>query len=57
MIKTTVMLLALAVVTGAGLACFGMFSDPAKKDAAAIEESCEGLEGQAKIDCENRNRR
>jgi len=52
--KTAVMLLGLALVTGAGLACFGMFSD--SKDSAAIERSCEGLTGQAKIDCEKRDK-
>ncbi len=55
MLKTTLMLIALAGVIGAGAACFGMFSDKSR-DPAAIEQSCAGLEGQAKIDCENRNR-
>ncbi len=50
--KTTMMLLGLAGVMAAGVACFGMFSDKSK-DPAAIEKSCDGLEGQARIDCEN----
>ena len=46
--KTIVMLLGLALVTGAGLACFGTSDKPAS------QESCEGLQGQAKLDCEKR---
>lgn len=49
MIKTLVMLVGLAAFTGASIACFGMFSD---KDRM---QSCEGLTGQAKIDCEKAN--
>ena len=55
MLKTTFMLIGLAAVVGAGAACFGLFSG-GSRDPAAIEQSCAGLEGQAKIDCENRNR-
>jgi len=51
--KTTIMVLGLAGVMAGGLACFGMFSDKSS-DPAAIEASCEGLEGQAKVDCEQR---
>lgn len=53
MMKTTIMLLGLAAVMSAGIACFGMFSSKSS-DSAAIEKSCDGLEGQAKIDCEKR---
>ena len=49
MVKTLVMLLSLAFVTGAGAACFGMFGSDDKKAATV---SCDGLQGQAKIDCE-----
>ena len=52
MIKTVVMVVGLAVFTGASVACFGLFSD--SRDGAR-EESCEGLSGQAKADCEARN--
>lgn len=55
MVKTGVMLAAMALVVGAGIACFGLFSR--SDEPAAIEQSCEGLQGQAKIDCEQRNRR
>lgn len=51
--KTTIMVLGLAAVMAGGVACFGMFSDTSK-DPAAIEASCDGLEGQAKVDCESR---
>lgn len=54
MIKTIVMLLSLAFVTGAGVACFGLFGSDTDKPAAPT--SCEGLQGQAKIDCENRQK-
>jgi hypothetical protein len=53
MIKTIVMLLTLAFVTGAGVACFGLFGSDDDKPTAA----CEGLEGQAKTDCEARQKR
>ena len=46
--KTIVMVIGLAVFTGASVACFGLFSS---RDRPA-EESCEGLSGQAKTDCE-----
>ena len=46
--KTIVMVIGLAVFTGASVACFGLFSN---RDRPA-EESCQGLSGQAKTDCE-----
>jgi hypothetical protein len=49
--KTFVMLLSLALVTAAGAACFGMFGSDEKP---AAQPSCEGLQGQAKIDCEKK---
>ena len=52
MIKTVVMVVGLAVFTGASVACFGLFSD--SRDGAR-EESCERLSGPAKADCEARN--
>lgn len=54
MIKTAVMILGLAAFTGASVACFGLFSDGRER---AREESCEGLAGQAKTDCEARKAR
>jgi len=52
MTKTILMVLGLAAFTGASLACFGLLSGGRERPAA--EESCEGLTGQAKIDCEKR---
>jgi len=46
--KTIVMIVGLAVFTGASIACFGFFSD---RDRAA-EPSCRDLSGQEKTDCE-----
>lgn len=52
-LKTALMILALAATTGAATACFGVFSR--KPDSGPkLEESCEGLEGRAKSDCEKR---
>lgn len=53
MTKTAIMLVGMAAVLGGGIACFGMFSsstDPHEPPAST--KSCEGLQGQAKIDCE-----
>jgi hypothetical protein len=47
-IKTIVMVVGLALFTGASVACFGLFSSSDRPD----RESCEGLSGQAKADCE-----
>jgi hypothetical protein len=47
-LKTIMMIVGLAVFTGASVACFGLFSD---RDRAA-EPSCQGLSGQEKTDCE-----
>jgi hypothetical protein len=52
--KTIVMLLGLALVTSAALACFSMSG--ADADRPAAQDSCAGLQGQAKIDCENRQK-
>jgi hypothetical protein len=53
MLKTAWMLLGLASVFGAGIACFGLFSSaPIDRGAEPVLESCEGLEGQARTDCE-----
>ena len=46
--KTIVMVVGLAVFTGASVACFGLFSN---RDGA-VEPSCQELSGQAKTDCE-----
>jgi hypothetical protein len=51
MIKTVIMIVGLAVFTGASVACFGLFSDSRDR---AREASCEDLSGQAKTDCEAR---
>jgi len=53
MLKTMLHVTALALVFGAGVACFGLFSGD-KKDAAAVPTACAGLTGQARIDCENK---
>jgi hypothetical protein len=58
--KTTVMLLGLAAVFASGIACAKIFdsltgsSDSAAIPAAtpAAKPACDGLTGQAKIDCE-----
>jgi hypothetical protein len=52
-VKTIVMLASLALVLGAGTACFGLFS---KKEPAATDP-CAGLTGQAKADCESKKAR
>jgi len=46
--KTTLMLAALAAVFAVGIACSGFSSKSASS-------SCEGLTGQAKIDCEKQH--
>lgn len=51
MIKTIVMVAGLAAFTGASAACFGLFSS---NDRPA-RESCEGLSGHAKTECEARS--
>ena len=58
--KTTVMLLGLAAVFASGIACAKIFdsmsggSDAAAVPAAtpAAKPACDGLSGQARIDCE-----
>ncbi len=52
--KTIAMVAGLALVMGAGTACFGLFSSDSSKSKPAAQASCEGLTGQAKIDCEKR---
>ncbi len=54
MLKTAFMLIGLASVFGASIACFGLFASRGDRDAARAVESCQGLEGQAKIDCQKR---
>jgi hypothetical protein len=51
MLKTIAMLFGLAAFTGASVACFGLFSSGQDKPA---QQSCEGLSGQAKVDCEQK---
>jgi hypothetical protein len=46
--KTLVMVVGLVIFTGASVACFGPFSDRDKVN----DQSCQGLSGQAKTDCE-----
>lgn len=46
--KTLVMVVSLAFVTGASVACFGLFSG---REGAA-ERSCQELSGQERTDCE-----
>jgi hypothetical protein len=56
MMKTIVMLLGLAGVFAAGTACFGLFSSSKPEPSDTTVEACAGLSGQAKIDCEQRQR-
>lgn len=51
-IKTFWMVSGLAAFVMIGAACFGLFRSPPPD-----EPSCDGLSGQAKIDCENRSER
>ena len=46
--KTIVMIVGLALFTGASVACFGLFPD---KDRATTP-ACQELSGQEKTDCE-----
>lgn len=55
--KTIVMLTGLALVTSLGTACFGLFSSDSSKSKAPAAVPCDGLTGQAKIDCEKQNAR
>lgn len=55
--KTPLMVLALAAVFAAGTACFGLFVPRSDPDPASTVEACEGLEGEAKVDCERRHER
>ncbi len=52
--KTALMLLGLASVFGASIACFGLFSSRSHPGAAPAADSCDGLEAQARRDCEQR---
>jgi hypothetical protein len=56
-LKTVVMLSAFAIVLGASTACYKRLagSDEPAKDAEIA--ACAGLSGQAKVDCEARNRK
>ena len=53
--KAYVMLLGLALVFAAGTACFGIFSKSA--DRAGSARSCDGLDGQARRECEQQRNR
>lgn len=53
-VKTLSMLLGLAGVFLAGTACFGLFTRTDSSARSTVEE-CAGLEGQAKVDCEQRH--
>ena len=52
-LKTIVMIVGLAAATGAVTACFSL-SSKETKSSPPLEESCEGLEGRPKLDCEAR---
>lgn len=52
-LKTAVMILGLASVTAAATGCFWLFAEK-KKEAPPGQESCEGLEGKLKEECEAR---
>lgn len=52
--KTFLMVLGLAAFMGVGAACFSLFrSHP----PTPVPSSCEGLQGQARTDCENQQGR
>lgn len=54
-IKNKVLTLALAIATGLMIACFGLFSkDEPEAIQPTLQESCEGLEGEAREECEAR---
>jgi len=50
-LKTAVMILGLASLTAAATGCFWLFSG---KKGPPPQESCEGLEGKLKEECEAR---
>lgn len=56
-IRAALMIAALAGTVAAATACFGMFGG--KKDASPRDDrqTCEGLEGALKQDCESRRTR
>ena len=53
--KTVIMLLGLAGVFAAGLACSGLTKPPAEAPEGTTIEACAGLSGVAKEDCERRH--
>jgi hypothetical protein len=54
-LKNNVLTLALVLATGAMIACFGLFSKKEPKPIQpTLEQSCEGLEGEAREECEAR---
>ena len=54
-LKNLFLCLALAVATGVMIACFGLFSkDEPEPIQPTQEESCEGLEGEVREECEAR---
>jgi hypothetical protein len=55
--KTTLMAFGLAAVFLLGTACFGLFTPDRDEPAPAGDVACADLEGQAKADCEARQRR
>ena len=52
--KTVLMLLGLASVFAAGTACFGLFGPRSDRPEGTTVETCAGLSGEAKADCERR---
>ncbi len=56
MMKTVLMLIALASVLALGTACFGLFTQR-DEGATSVSEACAGLSGPAKQDCEQRQGR
>ena len=57
MVKTVLMVSALACLFAAGTACFGLFGPPKEQPAGTTVEECVGLSGEAKADCERRHGR
>lgn len=55
MTKTTLMILSLAGVFLFGTACFGLFGSSKPAAPSAVAE-CAGLSGQARVDCEQKQK-
>jgi hypothetical protein len=54
MMKNLLMIIGLAGVFAAGIACFGLFTPSSDRPEGTTIEACAGLSGEAKADCERR---